>query len=93
MRLRKELGRAERLTIDELMASGTVVVAAPAPCATISRAWRDETAAGKLVVMLQFGVLSDELTKRNMEMFAAEVMAGVAGVGGIKGVGKLIAPC
>jgi hypothetical protein len=24
--------------------------------------------------MLQFGTLSDELTKRNMEMFASEVM-------------------
>ena len=24
--------------------------------------------------MLQFGVLNDELTKRNMEMFASEVM-------------------
>ena len=35
---------------------------------------RDETGAGKLVTMLQFGVLADELTRRNMEMFAAEVM-------------------
>jgi hypothetical protein len=24
--------------------------------------------------MLQFGVMSDELTRRNMEMFASEVM-------------------
>jgi len=35
---------------------------------------RDETRAGKLITMLQFGTLSDELTKRNMEMFASEVM-------------------
>jgi hypothetical protein len=35
---------------------------------------RDETGAGKLITMLQFGTLSDELTKRNMEMFASEVM-------------------
>jgi hypothetical protein len=35
---------------------------------------RDATGAGKLITMLQFGVMSDELTRRNMEMFAAEVM-------------------
>ena len=35
---------------------------------------RDETRAGKLITMLQFGTLSDELTRRNMEMFASEVM-------------------
>jgi alkanesulfonate monooxygenase SsuD/methylene tetrahydromethanopterin reductase-like flavin-dependent oxidoreductase (luciferase family) len=35
---------------------------------------RDATGAGKLITMLQFGTLSDELTRRNMEMFAAEVM-------------------
>ena len=35
---------------------------------------REETGANKLVTMLQFGVLSDELTRRNMEMFASEVM-------------------
>ena len=33
-----------------------------------------QTGAGKLVTMLQFGVLPDDLTRRNMEMFAAEVM-------------------
>jgi hypothetical protein len=27
-----------------------------------------------VVAMLQFGVLPNDLTKRNMEMFAAEVM-------------------
>ena len=32
------------------------------------------TGANNLVTMLQFGTLSDELTKRNMEMFASEVM-------------------
>jgi hypothetical protein len=26
------------------------------------------------VALLQFGILSDELTRRNMDMFAAEVM-------------------
>jgi hypothetical protein len=35
---------------------------------------RDATGAGKLVVMLHLGVPLDELTRWNMEMFAAEVM-------------------
>jgi len=40
---------------------------------------RDATNAGKLMTMLQFGVLSDELTRRNMEMFASEVMPHLRG--------------
>jgi hypothetical protein len=35
---------------------------------------RDATGVNRLVTMLQFGVLPDDLTKRNMEMFASEVM-------------------
>jgi len=35
---------------------------------------RASTGAGKLIDMLQFGVLPDDLTRRNMDMFAAEVM-------------------
>ena len=35
---------------------------------------REKTGFGILVALLQFGILSDELTRRNMEMFAAEVM-------------------
>jgi hypothetical protein len=34
----------------------------------------DRTGVNSLVTMLQFGTLSDELTKRNMDMFASEVM-------------------
>jgi hypothetical protein len=35
---------------------------------------RDLTGFRNLVSMLQFGVLSDDLAKRNMEMYASEVM-------------------
>ena len=35
---------------------------------------RERTGFGILVALLQFGVLSDALTKRNMDTFAAEVM-------------------
>ncbi len=35
---------------------------------------RELTGFNILVALLQFGVLTDELTRRNMEMFASEVM-------------------
>jgi len=74
MRMRKALGVTHRLTLEELMESGTVVVGSPRTVRDQLARLRDETNAGKLVTMLQFGVLSDVLTRRNMEMFAAEVM-------------------
>ena len=74
MRMRKALGATHRLTIDELMENGTVVVGSPRTVRDQLARLREQTNAGKLVTMLQFGVLSDELTRRNMEMFASEVM-------------------
>jgi alkanesulfonate monooxygenase SsuD/methylene tetrahydromethanopterin reductase-like flavin-dependent oxidoreductase (luciferase family) len=79
MRMRKALGAQKRLSIDELMASGTVVVGSPRTVRDQLARLRDETNAGKLVTMLQFGVLPDDLTKRNMEMFASEVMPHLRG--------------
>ena len=35
---------------------------------------RDKTGLGILLPMFQFGVLPDDLAKRNIEMFAGEVM-------------------
>jgi hypothetical protein len=35
---------------------------------------QDQTGAKIVIAMLQFGTMSDELTRRNMEMFATEVM-------------------
>jgi hypothetical protein len=35
---------------------------------------RERTGFGILVALLQFGMLSDALTRRNMDLFAAEVM-------------------
>jgi hypothetical protein len=40
---------------------------------------RERTGFGVLVALLQFGILSDELTRRNMDLFAAEVMAQLRG--------------
>ena len=75
MRMRKALGAQKRHTArradGERHGGGRLAAdrarRAVASCAT-------QTGAGQLVTMLQFGVLSDELTRRNMEMFASEVM-------------------
>jgi len=73
--MRKALGtRAHRMTIDELMESGTVVVGSPQTVREKIERMRDRTGLSIVIAMLQFGVLNNELTMRNMEMFATEVM-------------------
>jgi len=74
MRLRKALGARKRHSLEELMESGTVVVGSPRTVRDELSRLREQTGANHLVTMLQFGVLNDELTRRNMELFAAEVM-------------------
>jgi alkanesulfonate monooxygenase SsuD/methylene tetrahydromethanopterin reductase-like flavin-dependent oxidoreductase (luciferase family) len=75
MKMRKSLGTlAKRLTVDDLMASGTAVIGSPKTVRERIERVRDKTGFNRLVSMLQFGVLPDDLTRRNMEMFAAEVM-------------------
>ncbi len=75
MKMRKALGTRNRdLTIDELMESGTVVVGSPQTVRNRIEQMREKTGLSIVVAMLQFGVLNDEQTKRNMELFAAEVM-------------------
>jgi alkanesulfonate monooxygenase SsuD/methylene tetrahydromethanopterin reductase-like flavin-dependent oxidoreductase (luciferase family) len=75
MKMRKSLGTlAKRLTVDDLMASGTAVIGSPKTVRAKIEHVREKTGFNRLVSMLQFGVLPDDLAKRNMEMFAAEVM-------------------
>jgi alkanesulfonate monooxygenase SsuD/methylene tetrahydromethanopterin reductase-like flavin-dependent oxidoreductase (luciferase family) len=74
MRMRKQLGAQKRHSLEELMESGTVVVGSPKTVRDELAALRDKTGADNLVTMLQVGVLSDELTRRNMELFVSEVM-------------------
>jgi alkanesulfonate monooxygenase SsuD/methylene tetrahydromethanopterin reductase-like flavin-dependent oxidoreductase (luciferase family) len=74
MAMRKHLGTRGRMTIDELMASGTVIVGSPQTVRERIERVREATGVNRLVTMLQFGVLPNDLTRRNMEMFASEVM-------------------
>jgi alkanesulfonate monooxygenase SsuD/methylene tetrahydromethanopterin reductase-like flavin-dependent oxidoreductase (luciferase family) len=74
MRMRKQLGAQKRHSLEELMESGTVVVGSPKTVRDELSRLRDATGAANLVTMLQVGVLPDDLTRRNMELFASEVM-------------------
>jgi alkanesulfonate monooxygenase SsuD/methylene tetrahydromethanopterin reductase-like flavin-dependent oxidoreductase (luciferase family) len=74
MRMRKSLGSKTYHSFEELLEAGTVLVGSPRTVREQIERQRDATGANNLVAMLQFGVLSDELTRRNMDMFAAEVM-------------------
>src|SRR6267143_6425344 len=74
IKMRKALGSRARHSMEELIESGTVVVGSPRTVRDELARLRDATGANNLVTMLQFGVLPDDLTKRNMEMFASEVM-------------------
>jgi alkanesulfonate monooxygenase SsuD/methylene tetrahydromethanopterin reductase-like flavin-dependent oxidoreductase (luciferase family) len=71
----KSLGaKPGSLTIESLVASGTVIAGSPQTVRDRIARMRERTGLGILVCMLQFGVMGDELAKRNMEMFASEVM-------------------
>jgi len=72
--MRKHLGARGRMTIDELVGSGTVIVGSAQTVREKIERVRDATGVNRLVTMLQFGVLPNDLTRRNMEMFASEVM-------------------
>ena len=75
VKMRKALGSRPRThTIDSLIESGTVIVGTPKTVREQIEKVRDQTGVDNLVSMLQFGVMSDELALRNMELFAAEVM-------------------
>jgi alkanesulfonate monooxygenase SsuD/methylene tetrahydromethanopterin reductase-like flavin-dependent oxidoreductase (luciferase family) len=66
--------QAGRQTIDDLIATGTIVVGSPATVREQISRVRDQTGFEILIALLQFGVLPDELARRNMEMFASQVM-------------------
>ena len=75
VKMRKALGSRPRThTIDSLIDSGTVIVGTPKTVREKIEKVRDQTGVDNLVAMLQFGVMSDELALRNMELFATEVM-------------------
>ena len=78
--MRRALGNtAGRMTAAGLIESGTALIGSPKTVLAGIERMRERTGFGILVCLLQFGILSDELTRRNMDMFAAEVMPHLGG--------------
>ena len=73
MKLRASLGKA-RPSAEELIAAGTALIGSAATVRGKIAEMIDRTGVNRMLPMLQFGVMSDELATRNMRMFAAEVM-------------------
>jgi alkanesulfonate monooxygenase SsuD/methylene tetrahydromethanopterin reductase-like flavin-dependent oxidoreductase (luciferase family) len=71
--MRRGLGGG-KATAEGLIDSGTALIGSPKTVLAGIEKMRERTGFGILVALLQFGVLSDELTRRNMDLFAAEVM-------------------
>jgi alkanesulfonate monooxygenase SsuD/methylene tetrahydromethanopterin reductase-like flavin-dependent oxidoreductase (luciferase family) len=63
-----------RLTAEALIETGTALIGSPRTVLSGIERMRERTGFGILVALLQFGILSDGLTRRNMDLFAAEVM-------------------
>lgn len=75
MKIRTALGsRARNQSIDELIANGTAVIGSPRTVLEKIERVREQTGLENLIVMPQFGVMPDEFARRNMELFASEVM-------------------
>jgi alkanesulfonate monooxygenase SsuD/methylene tetrahydromethanopterin reductase-like flavin-dependent oxidoreductase (luciferase family) len=75
MKIRTALGsRARNQSVDELMGNGTAVIGSPRTVLEKIERVREQTGLENLIVMPQFGVMPDEFAKRNMELFANEVM-------------------
>jgi alkanesulfonate monooxygenase SsuD/methylene tetrahydromethanopterin reductase-like flavin-dependent oxidoreductase (luciferase family) len=75
MKIRTALGsRARNQTVDELMGNGTAVIGSPRTVLEKIERVREQTGLENLIVMPQFGVMPDEFAKRNMELFATDVM-------------------
>jgi alkanesulfonate monooxygenase SsuD/methylene tetrahydromethanopterin reductase-like flavin-dependent oxidoreductase (luciferase family) len=73
IRYRTALGGG-KLTAESLIESGTALIGSPRTVRAGIERMRERTGFRILVAPLQFGVLSDELTRRNMELFAAKVI-------------------
>ena len=71
--MRRGLGGGKS-TAEGLIESGTALIGSPRTVLAGIERMRERTGFGILVALLQFGVLSDDLTRRNMDLFAAEVM-------------------
>ena len=77
LKLRTALGSRPAITGEELIKSGTALIGSPKTVLSRINEMRDKTGVDILLGMFQFGTLSDALTRRNLDLFASEVMPGL----------------
>ena len=76
--MRRGLGGG-KATAESLIESGTALIGSPKTVLTGIERMRERTGFGILVALLQFGILSDDLTRGNMDRFASDVMPHLRG--------------
>ena len=75
LRMRTSLGtRARNQTAADLIASGTAIIGSRKTVIEQLEKMHTKTGVNIVVGMFQFGTLTDELARRNMELFASDVM-------------------
>lgn len=79
LKMRAALGSRPAISADDLIRSGTALIGSPATVLGRINDIRQKTGVNILLGMFQFGTLSDQLTKKNLEMFAAKVMPHLRG--------------
>jgi alkanesulfonate monooxygenase SsuD/methylene tetrahydromethanopterin reductase-like flavin-dependent oxidoreductase (luciferase family) len=79
LKMRTALGSRPAVTADDLIGNGTALIGSAKTVRAKIEAMREKTGFNILLGMFQFGTLSDELTKRNIDHFAAEVMPHLRG--------------
>ncbi|HXQ51895.1 MAG TPA: LLM class flavin-dependent oxidoreductase [Stellaceae bacterium] len=71
--------RDSYMTAENLVSGGTAVVGSPKTVRAAIEALREKTGFNILIGMFQFGVLSDELARRSIELFHTDVMPHLKG--------------
>ena len=74
-RLRQNMAtRSAFMSADQLIGSGTALIGSPKTVRASIERMREKTGFDIFIGMFQFGVLTDELARRSLDLFAAEVM-------------------
>ena len=79
--MQHKAGVGQLQTMDGLLANEVIVVGSPETVRKKLIECQRRTNLGNLVTMLQFGSLPADLTKRNMDFFAREIMPALRGLG------------
>lgn len=75
--MKAKAGHAKKQTLDSVLEEGKFICGSPETVRERLAECHAEIGFGHLLTMLQFGTLPAELTRKNMELFASEVMPGL----------------